>query len=572
MIRNHRIRLECALLLLGLVAASGARAQDPGFALDRFDPAERGSDWFVGESLDLRGASRPALGLTLDWSHKPLVLYGANGGESAVIVKDQLFAHVGGSIVLGQRVRVGVNLPLLLAQDGQDATVGGVRFAPEHSFSVGDLRVGADLRLLGSYGDAATLAIGLQAHLPTGNTDAFASDGKVRLAPRVMLAGDVALFAYSARVSFGYRDPDQIADDVATGSELGFAATAGVRVLDKRLLVGPELWGSTVLDDGAAFEKQSTPFELLFSAHCRVPDWLFGLGVGPGLTRGLGSPALRLLASVDWQPDVPEPRRAPAPPPPPPDRDGDGVVDAQDACPFVAGAASSDPHRNGCPPDRDGDGVVDAEDACPDVPGARSDDAGKNGCPPDRDGDGVIDAEDACPGVPGVRSDDASKNGCPSDRDGDGILDADDACPDAAGPRSNDPHKNGCPAARIEENQIKILERVEFKTGSAQLLPESAPILEAVRAVLEEHTEIAEVSIEGHTDNVGKPASNQALSERRAASVRAWLAAHGVDRKRLSAAGFGATRPIDTNDTDAGREHNRRVEFHIEGAGGQEDR
>jgi OOP family OmpA-OmpF porin len=466
-----------------------------------------------------------------------------------------------------------MNLPLLLAQSGEDASIGGVRFAPEHSFSVGDLRLGVDVRLLGSYGDVATLAVGLQAHLPTGNPDAFASDGKIRLTPRVMLAGDIAMLAYSARIGFSYRALDDEIANVATGSEIGFAVTAGVRVLDKRLLVGPELWGSTVLEGGASFKKATTPFELLLSAHYRVPDWLFGLGFGPGLTRGLGSPALRLLASVDWQPDVEQARPAPSTvPPPAPDRDHDGVIDSQDACPDLAGVASAEPSKNGCPPDRDGDHVIDSEDACPDVPGINSSNPSKNGCPPDRDDDGVVDAEDACPDVAGVASYDPSKNGCPSDRDVDGIIDVEDACPDAAGPRSDDPSKNGCPQARVEENQIKILERIEFKTGSAQLLEASTPILEAVRAVLEEHPEITQLAIEGHTDNVGKAQSNQALSQRRAESVRKWLTLHGIDRKRLSAAGFGATRPIDTNDTDAGREHNRRVEFHIGGGTSNEQK
>ena len=90
-----------ALALLFVVGLSGtATAQTQGFALDRYDPAEHGGDWFAGESLDLRGSLRPAVGLTLDWAHDPLVVYDAEGEEQAAIVENQLYAHLGGGVRL----------------------------------------------------------------------------------------------------------------------------------------------------------------------------------------------------------------------------------------------------------------------------------------------------------------------------------------------------------------------------------------------------------------------------------------------------------------------------------------
>ena len=67
--------------------------------------------------------------------------------------------------------------------------------------------------------------------------------------------------------------------------------------------------------------------------------------------------------------------------------------------------------------------------------------------------------------------------------------------------------------------------------------------------------------VEGHTDNQGNAAANLALSERRATSVVAWLAAHGDIASRLSAKGFGQTEPVADNSTDDGRAKNRRVEL-----------
>ncbi len=85
----------------------------------------------------------------------------------------------------------------------------------------------------------------------------------------------------------------------------------------------------------------------------------------------------------------------------------------------------------------------------------------------------------------------------------------------------------------------------------------------AVSKILDEHPEITKIGIEGHTDNRGGAAHNKKLSVRRAASVVKWLVAHGIAAGRMSSAGFGMERPLDANDSDEGRQRNRRVEFHI---------
>ena len=144
------------------------------------------------------------------------------------------------------------------------------------------------------------------------------------------------------------------------------------------------------------------------------------------------------------------------------------------------------------------------------------------------------------------------------------MRDPEDACPEIAGARDPDPKKNGCPLARVERGQVRIIEQVKFKTGSATILPESYPILEAVAKILKEHPEIKKVRVEGHTDNRGGKAMNKRLSTRRAASVVKWLTARGgIEKARLTSQGFGMERPIEDNSTEDGRRENRRVEFHI---------
>lgn len=100
-----------------------------------------------------------------------------------------------------------------------------------------------------------------------------------------------------------------------------------------------------------------------------------------------------------------------------------------------------------------------------------------------------------------------------------------------------------------------------FDTGSDVLRPESTPTLQEIGQTLKDHPDLR-IAIEGHTDNVGSDASNQALSETRAAAVKAFLvAAYDLDENRMEAQGFGPSKPATSNDTPEGRQQNRRVEL-----------
>jgi outer membrane protein OmpA-like peptidoglycan-associated protein len=102
---------------------------------------------------------------------------------------------------------------------------------------------------------------------------------------------------------------------------------------------------------------------------------------------------------------------------------------------------------------------------------------------------------------------------------------------------------------------------VLFDTGSDRIRPESTPTLKEIGAMLKDHPELKLV-IEGHTDDVGAAASNQSLSEKRAEAVRRYLVeTYGVNKDRLQAKGFGASKPSTGNDTPEGRQQNRRVEL-----------
>lgn len=101
---------------------------------------------------------------------------------------------------------------------------------------------------------------------------------------------------------------------------------------------------------------------------------------------------------------------------------------------------------------------------------------------------------------------------------------------------------------------------IQFETGKATILGDSEGTLAQVKELLDSRPDL-KLRVEGHTDNVGTRASNQTLSEARAAAVVAWLTAHGIDKSRLTAQGFADTKPVEDNATEDGRAKNRRVEL-----------
>lgn len=232
-----------------------------------------------------------------------------------------------------------------------------------------------------------------------------------------------------------------------------------------------------------------------------------------------------------------------------PDKDADGVADLDDLCPDKAG----DKAHGGCP-DTDGDGIYDNEDACVEVRGLVE----NKGCPyADKDGDGIKDTEDACPDTPGP----FENKGCPwSDIDGDGIFDKDDECPKTPGV----PENRGCP--KIDKKEQDVLDyafqNLEFETGKAVIRTTSYESLNRLADLLVSKPSY-KLKISGHTDNVGNDASNMTLSKNRALAVKKYLKDKGVKDDHLVPEWFGETKPIDTNDTPAGRQRNRRVEMKV---------
>jgi OOP family OmpA-OmpF porin len=232
------------------------------------------------------------------------------------------------------------------------------------------------------------------------------------------------------------------------------------------------------------------------------------------------------------------------------DTDGDGVNDDADKCPGTPSGTAVD--GDGCPlpQDDDHDGVTNDLDKCPGTPAGAKVDA--NGCELDSDGDGVADVRDQCPNTPAGAKVDA--RGCELDGDGDGVIDSQDKCPDT--PKGDRVDAVGCSF----KEEIK-LPGVVFETGKADLLPESLPVLEGAIATLKRYPEL-NIEVAGHTDSRGSDAYNLDLSARRAETVLKYLHDGGV-QNALTSRGYGERQPIASNNTDAGRQANRRVVLRV---------
>jgi len=229
-----------------------------------------------------------------------------------------------------------------------------------------------------------------------------------------------------------------------------------------------------------------------------------------------------------------------------PDKDSDGIADKDDRCPEVAGLAA----LKGCP-DADKDGVADIDDKCPDTKPEYKVDV--TGCPMDNDKDGVMNEDDLCPDLFGL----LVFKGCP-DTDGDGVADNEDRCPTVKGTIAN----KGCPEmTKADVKKItQIASKIFFETNSDKLKVASLVQLDELAEILKRY-EGANLIIEGHTDDVGKDDYNMTLSQKRTESVKTYLMGKGIMESRLTATGFGESKPISDNTSSTGRAKNRRVEL-----------
>jgi len=136
----------------------------------------------------------------------------------------------------------------------------------------------------------------------------------------------------------------------------------------------------------------------------------------------------------------------------------------------------------------------------------------------------------------------------PMDSDGDGVYNDKDQCPRT-------------PAGAIVDGRgCWVIENIEFDFNKADIKESFYPRLNKVAKIMMNNPGL-KVEIAGHTDDKGAAEYNQYLSGKRAEAVKAYLVNQGISSDQLRTAGYGEDKPIASNDTDAGRAKNRRVEL-----------
>jgi outer membrane protein OmpA-like peptidoglycan-associated protein len=557
--RNRHLNYRVLWLAVSSVVWSpaGGRAQDR-FAAESFDPAPA----VEGSVLAVHGAHTLAprtftLSAFTSYGREILTIESEQSGETlGVLIGSMGTLNLMGAVGLWKRLDIGVALPLHRIAKGSDYTAPppGIENALMRSteYAVGDLRLVPRLNLLDPKA-AVGLALLLPLYLPTGKDEHYAGEA-FRIEPRMsvdfrsegglLLAANVGYLVRERTHILESAFDDMLRVGVGTDVPLG----AGLSLLAE---IDAQF---NVLADG--IDKSNAPTEGLAGLRFRKSGWLAQLGGGPGIVRGMTAPRYRLFASVSFT-------RVP-----PPDSDGDQLTDDVDQCPQQPEDRDRFEDTDGCPdPDDDHDGVADAQDRCPkdleDTDGFHDDD----GCPEaDNDGDGIADAQDVCADEPEDKDGFSDADGCPDlDNDDDGVADAEDQCRDQPGTLAH----QGCPPppaperVAVTEQSIELSESIYFAKNRADIEARSEPLLDEIAKVLKDHPEITRVVVEGHTDATGSPRRNRTLSKQRAEAVVRALIKRGVIKERLRSEGFGPDRPIDSNDTEEGREKNRRVALTI---------
>jgi outer membrane protein OmpA-like peptidoglycan-associated protein len=542
---GKQVTLWLAVTLCLSLPSNNAHAQ--GVNAQNFVPAAGKGNQVVTHGSDTGQHLDFSIGFLADYSKNPLVLVFGDREESVVehLVTGNFLFSLSTWDFMQFAIGIPVNLALIGTYEGSD-------LAPA---TMGDISLDIKFRILdhqkmGGFGLALVPTI----TFPTGNKDEFSGAGTFGGLLRLVM--DYRVWRIHTALNLGYGvQGDGSLRNVSFGSELFFNLGVGYNVIDP-LTITAEIWGATRATDPFANDAES-PLEGILSIKGAIADGVYLLGGGgAGFSVGVGSPDFRAFIGAGWAPEVR-------------DTDGDGLVDSEDACPLQPEDFDGFEDSDGCPElDNDKDGIPDTSDGCPNEPEDVDGFQDEDGCPDgDNDNDGIADARDKCPRDPEDYDGFEDENGCPDpDNDGDSIPDVVDKCPLQPEVFNGVEDQDGCPdeaLIELRDDYIQIKDKVYFDFNKDTIQERSFEMLNQIASLLSGQGNIGLVLVGGHTDGKGSDVYNLNLSQRRADAVVRYLVGRGVAPNRLRGQGFGETQPVAGNDTEEGREKNRRVEFLI---------
>ncbi len=549
--RTAKRSLANAALGLSLLVPAAVHAQEKTFAVDRL--------MIAGGPVDGVAIWRPDVGVSriygqLGFGYANNVFRADNHVDDLTKadtldgppIEHQLTTYLTIGADILERASVQVTFPLVAYQSGYSTGNNDVQllqYVDMQQVAPGDLRLDGRVLLFRTESKSFKLGARGAVFLPTGNEFSFAGDRTA--GGNLGLAAEYASskFFVTANVGFTFRPRAQLHEFV-TGRELTYGVGAYVPLLQERLRIGAEIFGSIGMLPETLNDLDTKPLEWSVGARYSFDQKkriYAGLSGGSRITGGY-APDFRIVAVFG------------------------GAFPLKDTD-VGSGAATYVLKED---QDTDKDGFPDYIDMCVLDPEDKAQPNPDDGCPTmaDTDNDGIPDGGDKCVNVAEDKDNIDDRDGCPEeDADQDGIPDTEDMCPKEPGEKNEeDPSKHGCPqyVRRISgSSEIEITKQVDFEFDKAIIVPKSYPILDEVVKLLKANPEIKLLSVEGHTDNVGIAEYNERLSASRAEAVVQYLVGHGIASKRLVSKGWGTRKPKATNDTDEGRAKNRRVEFHI---------
>ena len=572
-----------------------------GFDTHLFRPAMDSKGLFTTNGSDILGANDVSFGLVIDYGRN-LLRIDPGPNESGQLINHSFQGTFQFNYGILNQFIVGLDVPLNLMTGDAITTESGWAQTQLNSQTLGFLALHAKWRITRVEEDGIGLALGAQIGFPVSDAPkAAGSDSSFWYWPQAIVEkrfGSTGQLKLAINAGYRGHSPSGTALALAggntfvDGSLVTFGGGASLRVLEPLDIIA-ETYGTYLLAGSPATSDIKLSAEAVAGIKLFVErNSYLMLGGGGRYTDGFEAANLRgfigfifepsigdrdgdgIKDDVDQCPDEPEDFDGFQDEDgcPDPDNDNDGILDVDDRCPNEPEDRDGDQDWDGCPEnsdgDRDGDGILDSKDKCPDQPEDRDGFQDEDGCPdPDNDQDGIPDKRDACPNDPEDKDGFEDEDGCPDpDNDKDQIPDVVDKCPNEPETYNGFEDEDGCPdkgSVIIQDNNIVILEKIKFKTNSAEILPESNKILDAVATTINHHPEFELMEIAGHADERSSDQYNLRLTQDRVNSVMAALIQRGVAREKLRSKGYGEYCPEDPAHNEEAWEKNRRVEFKI---------
>lgn len=576
----HRFRVVMAVVLLLALATPAAVSAGEGYDAHIFKPSLFGGRYLTFEDAQTMPQFSWALGAIIGYANAPVEVRDDNDRVTGVL-DSMLSLDLMGGFSLHEMINVGAGLPLHLYNRGRsfddlgNATGASQR---ENNVSLGDARIAAKVRILEEGIWPMGLAVTPFFTLPTGDASRLLGEDRFTAGLSAIYEINLAWLRMAINGGYHYRGRSgALGTQVRNGYPLGVGFS---RDIIDPLNLSLELHGEAYESDNNR-RFAGNPLELdLVARYTLFRDFRLLAGGGPGITSGVGSPDFRLFAGVIYKPDK-------LATPPPSTGDLRVVVQDENGNRLEAEVGLEGPElrigntTNGSFAQGElspGNYVVRA--SRPDFETGVTEanvQAGRVATvtvvmrPLETKLTVVVLDHDSGQRLPGAV---IFYPGQP----GESIVDnpsGELTMVFSAGPvtltATAPDHESVMTSAIVEANKITTLTirlrrmiakkgRIFFDLDSATLRPESFDVLDDVARKINE-IKPKRVIVEGHCSSEGTDEYNMKLSRERAETVRDYLALRGVAKAILVVQPFGESRPIATNETEEGRERNRRVEF-----------